>query len=63
MAVEIKELVIRAVVDPEPTGSSGTGSPGEETLDPRALGVDQQQWLVEQCTREVLRILRRSRER
>jgi len=53
MPIEIRELVIRAVVDPSQTASSS----GQ-----RAPEVDQEA-LVQACVEETLRILRRERER
>jgi hypothetical protein len=55
MSVEIKELVIRAVVEP-----TGQQYPRREEED--ASGGDQQA-LVEACVKEVLRILKRAEER
>jgi hypothetical protein len=59
MPVEIKELVIRAVVDPRlhPRGES-TRPAGEE-----GAGAEDREALVEASVREVLKILRRSKER
>jgi hypothetical protein len=54
MPVEIKELVIRAVVD-----SSGGQSP--RRVEENASGSDQA--LIEACVKEVLRILKRAEER
>ncbi len=52
MPVEIKELVIRAVVDREPgEGEGAAGAPSERDA------------IVQACVREVLRILEKSRER
>ncbi|MEZ4453507.1 MAG: DUF5908 family protein [Nannocystaceae bacterium] len=57
MPVEIKELVIRAVVrEPEPD----EGSPAAATA--AALGDDERAALIEACVVEVLRVLRRERE-
>jgi uncharacterized protein DUF5908 len=53
MPVEIRELVIRAVVDSQPTAARpGTPAPA---VDREAL--------VQACVDETLRILRRERER
>ena len=54
MPVEIKELVIRAVVDP---GQRERRLPEDETS-PTHQGE-----IVQECVREVLRILKRSEER
>ncbi len=51
MPIEIKELVIRAVVDPAP--DSATPSPA--TADRAAI--------IEACVEETLRILRQTKER
>lgn len=55
MPVEIKELIIRAVAE---EGRSGT----EEA--PEASGQDdERQAIVEACVKQVLRILKKSKER
>lgn len=53
MPIEIRELIIRAQVDPHPGGRSGsaTGPP-----------VDQQE-LIRACVQEVLRVLAEKQER
>lgn len=53
MPIEIKELVIRAVVDERksPPAASSTASPRSEAE------------LIEECVRRVLEILERKRER
>ena len=56
MPVEIKELVIRAVVEPEP--SSATPQRRGSPKAPVERSVD-----VEACVRQVLRILKKSGER
>ncbi len=57
MPVEIRELVIRAVaVEEGPNGQGEVPSLGENDTSDR----DQ---IVQECVREVLRILRRNRER
>ena len=53
MPVEIRELIIRAVVDPRPTAER-PGAP--------ATAADRDA-LVQACVDETLRILRRERER
>ena len=53
MPIEIRELVIRAVIDPSQTAAP-SGRPATET-DLEAL--------VQACVDETLRILRRERER
>lgn len=54
MPIEIRELVIRATVDPEKEESSGstTGQAPSATQD-----------IVAECVEQVLEILRRERER
>ena len=53
MPIEIRELVIRAVVDPSSSAASSR---------PPATGTDHEA-LVQACVDETLRILRRERER
>ena len=55
MPVEIKELVIRAVVEPQ-------ADPGVRRSDDNTSESNQQE-IVQRCVREVLRILKRSEER
>jgi hypothetical protein len=55
MPVEIKELVIRAVVEPGYQQSSRASDDETSTLPQREF--------VQACVREVLRILKRSEER
>jgi hypothetical protein len=70
MPVEIKELVIRAVVADtvEPVESSDRSQGGREVIRSESFptqteeGLDQRA-VVEECVRQVLSILRRSRER
>jgi len=68
MPIEIRELVIRAIVDPtgsdkEKAGGCGTpagkGSPGGESDAVSSPEGD----LVQACVREVMRILERKAER
>lgn len=56
MPVEIKELIIRAVVNP------GTGHEPGEAGDGRGAP-DKRDAIVQACVRQVLRILEKSRER
>jgi hypothetical protein len=58
MPVEIKELVIRAVVDLD----SGRGREPGDAGQGQATGADREK-LVQACVRQVLRILEKSRER
>ena len=64
MPVEIKELVIRAVVhdDAGPAGGHGATEPGAS---PAGAGVEPEQRdaIVAAAVKEVLRILRASKER
>ena len=57
MAIEIRELVIRAVV---PSHTSPVGPPGPEA---QAASRKKERALVAATVREVLRILKRDRER
>jgi hypothetical protein len=77
MAIEIRQLVIRAVVDdggrssPARPSSGPDDSPSTRTntreqtdmLRAAELGVDERQAIVNACVREVLRKLERARER
>ncbi len=56
MPVEIKELVIRAVVDLDRSREPGDGGDGQSVPSAR----DE---IVQACVRQVLRILEKSRER
>jgi hypothetical protein len=64
MPIEIRELVIRATVDPMDVGGCGPGSApsgaGKGPPKPDARSSDD---LVQTCIREVLRILEEKRER
>ncbi len=55
MAVEIKELVIRAIAEPAREQDVSATGDTPEPVDQRAL--------VEACVKEVLRILKKSQER
>ena len=66
MPIEIRELVIRATVDPKAEAlASGCGSPssraGETSASRSQTGADD--GVVQTCVREVLRILEDKRER
>ena len=54
MAIEIRELVIRAVVESPPTASR---PPAAES------GEDERARLIQECVSEVMKALRRARER
>ncbi len=58
MAIEIRELVIRAVVDPQ---TSGAGGPPARGSKPPA-GQSQAE-MVAECVEQVLDVLRLSKER
>lgn len=62
MPVEIKELVIRAVVDPR-REQPATSAPEASTSAAAARGGEEQAALVAATVKEVLRILRASKER
>jgi Family of unknown function (DUF5908) len=66
MPIEIRELVIRATVDPKAEAlAGGCGSPsskaGEKSTSRLQGGADDD--VVQSCVREVLRILEDKRER
>ena len=60
MPIEIRELVVRATADVAAGG--GTPAEGPEAPAERTSGGDREA-VVEACVREVMRLLRRSRER
>ena len=62
MPVEIKELVIRAVVVKKADDSKGHVSKAAKAAATHNIGT-QQDALVDECVAEVMRLLRRSRER
>lgn len=53
MPIEIRELVIRAVVEPPPSEGAGEGQ----------LADEDRSKFIQQCVDEVLKALRRRRER
>ena len=55
MPVEIKELIIRAVVEED--------WPGAEEVPTTSKTVDDKQVMIEACVKQVLRLLKKSRER
>lgn len=57
MPVEIRELVIRAVATSEGPGSDLEGSPN------LSGGADEQSAIVQECVRQVMRILRKEKGR
>jgi len=58
MPVEIKELIIRTVVAPE-----ASEAPGEGGGPVPVSGAAGREEVVEECVRQVLRVLARSKER
>ncbi len=66
MPIEIRELVIRATVEPDgakPGGGCGGGSSGGKPADKAHAGESGEGSLVQDCVREVLRILEAKQER
>lgn len=61
MTVEIKQLIVRAVVEAGPDTRAGAARP-EPRVDPQ-LGPLDRDALVAACVREVLRELNRAKER
>jgi hypothetical protein len=64
--IEIRELVIRATVDPKAEAlASGCGSPSSEAAEKSGSSADAgaDDGMVQSCVREVLRILEDKRER
>ena len=62
MPVEIRELVIRAVVESRGQGSGSSPSDDERGGLSESPSVDTEQ-LIEECVRQVMRILAAQRER
>ena len=63
MPIEIKELVIRAVVGAPEDGASGDADrPAAAASGPGGAALDLDE-VVQECVRQVLRILARERER
>lgn len=63
MPIEIRELVIRATVDPGEVAGSCGAAPGQAAGAPGGPGGEPQQDLLQACVREVLRILEDKKER
>ena len=61
MPIEIRELVIRAVVSPD-GGPAGQGLPDASPQQPAVAPLDVDQ-LVQECVRQVMRMLARERDR
>lgn len=61
MPVEIKELVIRTVVS-GPAADAGEGDDGDSPAAAAAAGTSTDE-IVQECVRQVLRILARDKER
>lgn len=55
MPIEIRELVIRAV--------STAPSDGSESAPPEQSASDQREEIVQECVRQVMRILKKNKER
>ena len=62
MPVEIRELVIRAVVEPRGQGVGESGVQGERGVRSHEPPVDHEQ-LIQECVRQVMRILAAQLER
>ncbi len=62
MPIEIRELVIRTVVNPEDLAPSRPGSDGPADSSATAPAVDLDR-IVQECVRQVLRVLAHDRER
>ena len=60
MPVEIKELVVRAVVRAPSTGADGSDT---TTSGATTLGEAERETLLRLCVQEVLKVLRKSKER
>jgi hypothetical protein len=56
MPVEIRELIIRAVAVPETRGEGEPAPPGQ-------AAVEDKEALIQECVRQVLRILKKMKER
>lgn len=68
MPIEIRELVIRATVDPSADGVGGAGGCGSSSKKDAGKGTPDNSTsadgdLVQACVREVLRVLERKAER
>jgi hypothetical protein len=61
MPVEIRELIIRAVATGKPTDAEQTQDPEGER--PAQEASDDRKEIIEECVRQVLRILQQKRER
>lgn len=62
MPVEIKELVIRTVVAPTGPGESGVSAEALPARGAQAPAIDAEA-LVQECVRQVMRLLAQQRER
>ena len=65
MPIEIRELVIRATVSLAEGGSDGQGASGSGTAqsDGAALSPQDIEQIVQECVRQVMRMLARQQER
>lgn len=63
MTIEIRQLVIRAVADARPDAAARPDAPPDAAPPPRPPDPHEREALIAACTREVLRALKRARER
>ncbi len=65
MPIEIRELVIRATVSLDDNGDAGQGAPwpGVAPLGGAALSPQDIEQIVQECVRQVMRVLARQQER
>jgi hypothetical protein len=61
MPVEIRELIIRAVATGTPSDAEQAQAPGGER--PAQASSDNRNDIIEECVRQVLRILQQKKER
>ncbi len=65
MPIEVRELVIKARVEDTPQGTSGTNASGGSSNSPvrSALSERELQRIISLCAEEVLKVLKRQKER
>ncbi len=63
MPVEIKELIVRAVVERPAGAAEAAGAGACGNLQGSAAAGDADKAMVEACVKQVLKVLRRSKER
>ncbi len=65
MPIEIRELVIRATVSLDDNGDAGQGAsgPGAAAVGGAALSPQDIEQIVQECVRQVMRVLARQQER